>query len=100
MAKGKEADFTRQVRSLASDMGWLEMHPYRSDRSTPGYPDLTLARAPWVITAELKLDDKRSQLSAAQEVWKHELERCDKHAYYLWRPSNLDDIARILYEKG
>ena len=98
MAKGKEAAFTNQVRSLARDLGWLEMHPYRSDRSTPGYPDLTLARAPWVITAELKLDDKRSKLSPAQEVWKYELEQCDKHEYHLWRPSNLDDIAKILYE--
>lgn len=96
MARGREADFTAEVRALARAFGWIEMHPYRSDRSTAGYPDLTMARAPRVVFAELKTDEKRSKLTPAQIVWANELKACSGVEYYLWRPRDLERIVEAL----
>jgi selenocysteine lyase/cysteine desulfurase len=91
-----EKDWTAQVREMAEMRGWLEYHPYRSDRSTPGYPDLTLVRAPRVVFAELKTDKRTAKLSQSQKIWMSELGQCPGVEVYLWRPADLDKIQEIL----
>ena len=94
--EGTEKAFTEEVRKVARTLGWLEMHPFDSRRTTAGFPDLTMVRKPRVVFAELKLDVKRSKLSPAQIVWKEELEQCKGVEYYLWRPSNWEEIIGVL----
>lgn len=56
--EGTEKAFTEEVRKVARTLGWLEMHPFDSRRTTAGFPDLTMVRKPRVVFAELKLDLK------------------------------------------
>ena len=94
----KEKDFTQQVRDLARALGWLEYHPYRSDRSTPGFPDLVMVKAPRVIFAELKM--AKGKVSHSQEIWLQELNDCGGVETYLWRPQDRQEIADCLSGRG
>ena len=79
--------------------GWWVFHPtphlvrgtvWRSDGA--GFPDLVCAHPKrGVLFAELKTET--GKLSAFQERWRDAL---DPHVeYYLWRPRDLDTIAKI-----
>ena len=89
-----ERDFQRQVVQLAEVMGWRVYHTYDSRRSSPGFPDLVLVRAPRVIFVELKR--QRGRVTAAQTEWADELGLCPGVEYYLWRPSYWDEIVEVL----
>jgi len=109
----KEKELLRYVEELATVYGWdlyhqvdtgacLHCHrPSFSKRIGPGFPDLVLAHPKGrLIFAELK-----SQRGAIREAQAHWLEILDQQGreVYLWRPSDMDDIAQILqpvYEKG
>lgn len=98
----KEADFQRQVVTLASLYGWRFFHPSpgfaRGHWATqylasgPGFPDLVLV-GDGVIFAELKSDTGR--VSFAQEGWGHSLTAAGAE-YYVWRPADLKRIAERL----
>ena len=81
-----ERAFQRQVAELAELTGWRVYHTYDSRRSSPGFPDLVLVRAPRVIFAELKRE--RGRVTAAQREWADELGQCPGVEYYLWRPGD------------
>ena len=89
-----ERDFQRQVVELAELMRWRVYHTYDSRRSSPGFPDLVLVRAPRVILAELKR--QRGRVTAAQREWADEFGQCPGVEYYLWRPGDWDEIERLL----
>ena len=103
-----EAQFQEQVVDLAKWAGWLIHHDRRQDLSIagdPGFPDLVLARKGRVIFAELK--SAKGRLTDAQRSWFTELsgaaEAADRGGvlfgrvhFHVWRPHDLDDIARIL----
>ncbi len=89
-----EAQLDAQVRKLAEITQWARYHTYRSTRSAAGWPDLVLVRAPRLIVAELKSDDGKP--SDAQRHWLTVLSGCQGVEVYLWRPRDLDAIARIL----
>jgi hypothetical protein len=89
-----ERDFQAQVLELAHLCGWLAYHTWTSVHSPSGYPDLTLARAPRVIFAELK--SQRGRVTPAQCDWLEELRRCPGTECYLWRPSDFAEISRVL----
>ena len=98
-----ERDFQTQVTDLASMLGWSwahfrparTAHGWRVPVSGPlgaGWPDLVLVRDDRIVFAELKRERGRPRpdqtfaltlLSGAAET-------------YVWRPSDFDDIARIL----
>lgn len=109
-----EAEFTTQVVELARLGGWLRYHTHRSKHSPGGFPDEVLVRGPRLIFAELKREDKSSKVSEKQQEWldalgevsaavdvlrgfyagvKTELPSVE---VYLWRPSDLEEIARVL----
>ena len=89
-----EKEYQAQILELACTLGWIYIHAYDSRRSTPGFPDLVLARAPRVIFAEIKRDGL--VLSLAQEVWGGELAQCPGVEYYVWRPSDWDSVVEVL----
>ena len=72
---------------------WQEYHVYDSRRSTPGWPDLVLARPPGILFAELKLD--RGRVSREQTYWIELLRSCGQEVH-VWRPRDWEAIhARL-----
>ena len=92
--------FQDKVIQIAKMNGWMVMHVvphqvrpgvWRSD--APGFPDLVLAHPTrGTIFAELKTE--KGKMTKEQVDWAVAL---NKHGeYYLWRPSNLEFIAKRL----
>ena len=105
-----EKTWDRQLFSrkdgLAPMLGWtLTYHTLRSKGSTSGFPDRVLVRER-VIFVELKREltgkpsvDRDRQPTAAQREWLTALARAGAELY-VWRPSDLDEIAQILAWRG
>lgn len=100
MTEANEALFLDQVCTIARLQGWLVFHPtphrvgsaaWRTDGK--GFPDLCLAHQQrGVLFAELKTE--QGKLSHDQLVWRASLM---SHAeYHIWRPSDLEAIAKRL----
>lgn len=89
-------------KGLAPILGWrLCYHTLRSKGSQSGFPDRVLIRDR-IIFAELKREQAKP--TAAQREWLDGLASASAEVY-LWRPSDLDEIATILgkrwtFEKG
>lgn len=78
---------------LARIAGWHVYHTYRSTRSQPGFPDLTLVRGPRLIFAELKSDT--GYLTSDQAVWLRLLTNTCAEVH-MWRPKDIATVAEIL----
>lgn len=89
-----EAQFMRQVLDLARIFGWSSYHPMLSKWSERGWPDLALVKPPRFILAELKRENGKT--TPHQDRWLEMLRGCPGVEVYLWRPSDLDGIARCL----
>ncbi len=89
-----EADFLRQIRDLARITGWATFHPFLSRWSEGGWPDVALCRPPRLLLVELKSDS--GKLSPDQERWAEMLRACPGVEYAVWRPSDLNAIAKAL----
>lgn len=61
--------------------------------TTPGFPDLTLMRAPELVFAELKTETGR--VRPEQVRWIEELTKCGLRAF-VWRPSDFDRVVDVL----
>lgn len=88
-----EADWQRQVLQLAHTLGWRHFHPWRSDNSPSGWPDLVLLRRPRVLFVELKRES--GKVSEAQQQWLDDLAACGQ-SVYVWRPSDWDQVVSVL----
>ena len=95
------------VKELAKVYGWSYYHqvtgvicpschkPTFSKRDGPGFPDLVLAHPNGrLIFAELK--SQKGKFRDGQEEWLALLNHGRGREVYVWRPSDMDDIARIL----
>jgi hypothetical protein len=89
-----ERQFLRQVIDLARVSRWKTYHTQLSKWSEAGWPDLALLRRPRLVLAELKSD--KGKLTLAQQEWVDELAACGGFEVYVWRPADLEEIARIL----
>ncbi len=89
-----EREFQRQVLEVAALYGWSSYHPMLSKWSERGWPDLALCRPPRLVFAELKRENGKT--SEHQERWLGMLRACPGVEVFLWRPSDLEDIALIL----
>jgi hypothetical protein len=89
-----ERQFSRQIDELTRTLGYVLYHTFLSVRSAPGFPDDVLVRPPRIIFAELK--SETGKLTAAQEGWLALLRQCPGVETYVWRPSQLQEIAVIL----
>jgi hypothetical protein len=91
----EEADFQRRVLELAALPGWLSHHEDDSRRSTPGWPDIALAKPERpLIIAELK--SRRGKVSVAQRGWLEVLGRSTGLEVCLWRPGDWPEIVELL----
>jgi hypothetical protein len=91
--KQTEAQFQATVLAVARVRGWLVYHVPDSRRSTPGFPDLVMARDGDVIFAELKLDGKKP--TPAQQAWLDALPAA-LVGVYCWTPSQWTEIEERL----
>ncbi len=94
-----EKQFQEQVIDIARMTGWLVHHDRGDYRKCIGgdigFPDLVLARNGVVIFAELK--NRLGRLTGEQRAWIAALGvEASRVTAYIWRPHDLDDIARIL----
>lgn len=99
-----EKQWTGQVAELARSLGWKRYHTFRSERSPAGFPDEVFCRDR-VVFAELKReltgrksDDRARQPSPLQVEWLDSLARAGCEVY-LWRPSDLEELGRILSKR-
>jgi len=89
-----EKEFQATVRGLAEAFGWTVFCTWQSRHSPAGEPDLRIIRPPRVIFAELK--SEQGELTHWQDESLRLLGNCPGIETYLWRPSDLEDIERIL----
>jgi hypothetical protein len=89
-----EASLHNTVTNIAEALGWWVWHDYDSRRNRGGFPDLFMIRPPRVVFAELKKENE--QLRPDQVKVKALLERCPGVEIYLWRPSHLEELKRVL----
>ncbi len=89
-----EEEFQAQILDLARMSGWRCYHTFDSRRSAPGFPDLVLVREPVLVFAELKTDTGR--LRPEQREWLEALRRCGGVEARLWKPSDFEEIERML----
>jgi len=87
-----EREFDQQITDLATTLGYMRYHTYRSKHSPAGFPDLVLVRER-VIFAELK--SEKGQPTSDQQHWLDKLKAAGAEVY-LWRPSDLPGIMDIL----
>ena len=83
-----ERTFQAAVVELAKLCRWSVYHAFDSRRSSPGFPDLVLAKSGRVIFAELK--SERGTLSKAQRSW------LEATGGSCWRPSDWPHIEATL----
>jgi hypothetical protein len=100
-----EANFQAAVIELAEACGWWVWKDYDPRRNQAGWPDLFLWRNGYILFAELKrekgkrtpLQDEMAQklmLTEARSIPGADLIPLVR--YYLWRPSDWDEIEEIL----
>ncbi len=87
-----DAQLFRGKNALASQLGWTTYHTLRSKGSKSGYPDRTLVRER-IVFAELKRE--KTGPTPDQVDWLDKLAAAGGEVY-LWRPSDLDEISRVL----
>jgi hypothetical protein len=89
-----ERQWQQRIVDFARLSGWLVFHPFDSGRSTAGWPDLAMVRAGRFVLAELKTD--RGRVSVEQREWLAARSSVPGIEVHLWRPSNWDDVQRVL----
>jgi len=91
-----ERDLREWVRDLCGLFGWKMYFSWTSIHSPRGFPDLVLVNPEQkrVIFAELKTE--KGKLTPEQEEWLVALLECGGHEVYVWRPGDIEEIARIL----
>ncbi len=101
-----EKEWQQEVISLAHSWGWAAVHfavartasgwrtPCRADGK--GWVDLVL-----VLDCVLHIECKTEtgKLTPDQEEWRDRLLKAGAK-WYLWRPSDIDEIIRVLGRKG
>jgi hypothetical protein len=89
-----EHDLTTYVRDLAKVFGWRRYHTWLAKHSPAGFPDEVLVRPPRLVFAELK--SETGKLTPDQEEWLEELRQVPGVEVFVWRPSDMDEIERLL----
>jgi hypothetical protein len=86
-------------KGLATMFGWESQWTFLSKGSRAGYPDRTACRER-ILFVELKREPSvASPITDAQRGWLDRLAAADGEVY-LWRPSDLEEVARILAHRG
>lgn len=89
-----ERNLREQVRSLCGIYGWKMAFTQYSLRSPKGFPDLVLLRPPRLIFAELKSETGKTRPD--QDAWLDTLRELPGAEVFLWRPTDIEQIAEVL----
>ena len=92
----KESELQARIVKLAESLGYLVHHEVDSRKSRAGFPDLVLCRSDRLVMAEVKTEN--GKLTKKQAEWLNTLRKSGTEAY-LWRPSDMPLIARILAKR-
>ena len=92
--KVNETDFSTQIVDLFKLFGYKYYHTHDSRRSVAGFPDYVAVKGSRVLFIELKKE--KGTLSPEQVVWGEILSKCPGVEYYIWRPSQADEVEAIL----
>jgi hypothetical protein len=93
-----ETQLQDRIIDLCKWLGLLVYHVGRSDKalvSANGFPDLVIVGVMGTVFAELK--SQIGKPTQDQKEWLSLLARTNDHVY-LWRPSDWDNITKILKE--
>jgi len=82
------------IRSYARLMGWLTYHVHDSRRSEPGFPDLVCIRGNTAWALELKTE--KGRITEDQELWISAINQVENIQAMVIRPSQLDEIIRLM----
>jgi hypothetical protein len=90
-----ERRFDEWFRQLAKRLGYRAFHCRRSTGSERGFPDWILLRRspPRAVAIELKRGTR--QPTPAQQDWLDDFAACGIETH-IWRPSDRDEIVRVL----
>ena len=101
-----EAQFQQQIIDLARNLGWKIAHfrPAMTSKGyrTPvqgdgkGFPDCVIVGRNRVIIAELK--SEKGTVSKEQQDWLNRFSTCQGVETYVWKPSDIDEILKVLSE--
>lgn len=94
MAALSEKQFMATVIEYAHLCNWRVYHPFDSRRSAPGWPDLALVRGDTLLLLELKRE--KGKVTPAQTDWLAALGMVQVVQVGVFRPSQMDDLARLL----
>lgn len=89
-----ERELQDYVEECLTRFRWTFHHANDSRRSSAGLPDIIAVRDGVLVAAELK--KQLASPSPVQARWLDELTDVKQVDSYLWRPSDMDEIARIL----
>jgi len=108
----KERELQETIFKIANQTGWIVGWTHDARKSEPGEPDLRMVHPLWhrVIFAEIKTmkgkytkgrwNKRGTRRLPGQDEWGQALSDCPGVEYYLWRPSDLEEIHRVLGETG
>ncbi|MEE9401289.1 MAG: VRR-NUC domain-containing protein [Dehalococcoidia bacterium] len=99
-----EAELTTLVIDMAKTFGWLVHHQrpgrmadgrWRSSiQGHKGFPDLVLVHPETGVLIFAELKSEKGRLRPEQKLWMHSL--AYGYSYYIWRPSDWDEIEEVL----
>lgn len=99
-----EKQFAEQIEDLLMIFGWRFYHvveqSHYARRTSKGFPDYVAVRPPKLLFIELKSDV--GVLTPEQSEWQALLGLCRRASkpfsfgVYLWRPSMIEQITKIL----
>lgn len=90
-----EKQWMQQVLTLARQRGYVAYHPFRSQKSAPGWPDLALAKAGsplYLVECKTNL----GALSGHQRHWLATLRQTTGLVVAVWRPADWPTILEVL----
>jgi len=91
----RENDLSGLVVDVARLGGWeLRYHTWSAQKSPRGFPDWCFCKPPRLVFAELKSQD--GPVRPEQRAWLDALSDVPGVEVYLWRPSDYDEIVRVL----
>ena len=89
-----EKELRQQVIELMKLGNWQFYFTWLSIHSPAGFPDICAAKTPRLVFAELKTE--LGKVTAAQQKWLDILATVPGVEVYLWRPSEFEDIKKVL----
>ncbi len=89
-----EKQFRQQVIDLLKLYKWRYYFTWNSKHSPAGFPDLVILRDDRLAFIELK--SEKGKLTGEQSQWLQALKETKLCEVYIWRPAQLEQIAKIL----